>query len=55
MEWVPPQNNTRGRLRKSWGEGIKKAMSEWSITDKTIQKVRGIKDKFGTAVTDGIN
>lgn len=34
MEWVPPEKKKRGRPPRTWGEGIKKAMSDRGLTEE---------------------
>lgn len=33
MEWIPPHRRKRGRPRKSWMEGVSKAMSSRNLTE----------------------
>ena len=33
LKWMPKQNRARGRLKKYWMEGIKKAMNERNLNE----------------------
>jgi hypothetical protein len=33
LKWIPKQKSSRGRPKKNWMEGMKKAMSERNLPD----------------------
>jgi hypothetical protein len=37
LKWMPKQKIARGRLKKNWMEGIKKAMNERNLSEGQLE------------------